>query len=188
MVNELIDFIKELEKLVSFFDSENIPYMIFGGIANSIYGHTRQTFDIDVKLILDSESERKNLIKKISSFSTVLPQNPVQFIQETNVLPVEIDDLRTDIVFAELPYEKDAVRRSTKKQVYGIQFNVCQPEDLIIQKAISVREKDWQDIHMIIKMNNKTLDWTYLLEHCKTLADFLANPQIVQRVLDYKNE
>lgn len=31
--------------------------MVFGGIANSIFGYSRQTYDIDIKIILDIEKE-----------------------------------------------------------------------------------------------------------------------------------
>ena len=34
----------------------HIPYMIIGGIANSIYGNPRQTFDIDIKVQVDIET------------------------------------------------------------------------------------------------------------------------------------
>ena len=184
----MIELINELKQLISFFDREDIPYMIFGGVANSIYGNPRQTFDVDIKIIMESEQDRTNFIDKIGSFSTIQSENPLQFIRETNVLPVEINNIRVDIVFAELPYEIEAVHRSSPKEIFGVMLKICQMEDLIIQKAISTREKDWLDIYTVIKLNKEKLDWSYLLKHCKELADFLADPSIYQRMLEQKNE
>lgn len=42
--------IESLSEIVEFLKINKIPYMIFGGIANSIYRNPRQTFDIDIKI------------------------------------------------------------------------------------------------------------------------------------------
>ena len=40
--------IKALTSITNWLEKMEIPYMVFGGIANSLYGNPRQTFDIDV--------------------------------------------------------------------------------------------------------------------------------------------
>jgi hypothetical protein len=45
--------VKALHAFVEFLEKEQIDYMIIGGIANSIYGNPRQTFDIDIKINLE---------------------------------------------------------------------------------------------------------------------------------------
>jgi hypothetical protein len=184
----LIEFVKELKKIVSFLESEKVPYMLFGGIANSIYGNTRQTFDIDIKIILETNQKRSDFIQGLSSISKILPKKPIQFIEETNVLPIEINGIKADFVFANLPYEIEAIKRSVDNNTFGFKLKVCQPEDLIIQKVISIREKDWQDIYVLIKLNKSTLDWEYLIKHCKSLAEFLTKPEIINKIIKYKNE
>ncbi len=44
---------KSLEKLVGYFDSNSIPYVIVGGVAVIVTGRTRMTTDVDI--ILDHE-------------------------------------------------------------------------------------------------------------------------------------
>ena len=48
--------IKALKIIIGKLTQMHIPYMIIGGIANSIYGNPRQTFDIDIKVQVDIET------------------------------------------------------------------------------------------------------------------------------------
>lgn len=181
------EFLQALEKIISFLDSEEIPYMIFGGIANSIYGIPRQTFDIDIKIQLETEQQRNEFIFRLEKEGKILPDDALQFIQETNVLPVEVDDVRIDFVFAGLHFEKEAIAKSNSIDLFGLQVKVCRPEDLIIHKTISPREKDWLDIKGIVE-NQQNLNWEYVLQQCKQLSDFLSNPEIYYKILQLKDE
>jgi len=158
--------------------------MIFGGIANSIYGNPRQTFDIDIKLIL--ETDVGPFLKELSRIGKILPEDPIKFVSETNVIPVDIHAVRVDLVVAELSFEKEAIRRSRFMNFLGVEIKVCTPEDLVIQKAISIREKDWMDIQYVIENMKCQLDWDYLLAHCRDLAVFLDNPDIINRIEKFK--
>jgi hypothetical protein len=119
--------------------------------------------------------------------STILVKNPHEFIQETGVLPIKMKDVRIDIVFANLPYELEAIEKSIKKEIFGIKASITRPEDLIIQKAISQRDKDWMDIKGVIENQKKDLDWDYIIKHAKELGAFLADPSIYQKLIDLKD-
>ncbi|SPD74981.1 conserved hypothetical protein [uncultured Desulfobacterium sp.] len=174
-----------LASITEFFAKMGIPYMVFGGIANSIYGNPRQTFDIDIKLVL--EKDINPFLEEITKIGRIVPEDPKEFLSETNVLPVDIHSVRVDLVVAELPFEKEAIRRSQLINFFGVEVKVCTPEDLIIQKAVSVREKDWVDIKYIIENLKNDLDWDYLLGHCRDLADLLETPEIFHRIKRYRN-
>lgn len=118
----------------------------------------------------------------------LLSDEPIQFIKETNVIPIEIDDVRVDLVVADLPFEIDAIQRSRYVDFSNIKIKVCLPEDLIIQKAVSTREKDWLDIKNVIENQPDKMNWNYLLKHCKDLSDILNNTEIYDRVKKWKNE
>jgi len=166
----------------------NISYMVFGGIANSIYGNPRQTFDVDIKFSLESKDNLEQFVEELKSVAILLPDKPIQFIKETNVIPIEIDDVRVDLVVADLPFEIEAIQRSRYVDFSNIKIKVCLPEDLIIQKAVSTREKDWLDIMTIIENQGDKMDWNYLLKHCKDLSNFLSKPEIYNRIKKWKNE
>lgn len=171
-----------LESIVSWLDKQQVPYMIFGGIANSIYGSPRQTFDIDIKISVPAENDKTDFIEQLRTAAVLLPENPIQFIAETSVLPVTIDSVRIDLVFAQLPFEEQAIKRSQVKRFFSLSMKVCTVEDFILQKAVSSRQKDWDDIATVIGLQKETIDWRYLLEHCRELSDFLGDSTIVTRI------
>jgi len=178
---------KTLLIIVRWIESKNIPYMVIGGIANSIYGIPRVTYDIDIKVSFESSRDIQGFIEELREIARIIPKDPDQFIREKNVLPVEVEGVKVDFVFAELPYEIEAIQRSLLKDIFGVRVKVCTPEDLIIHKAISTRSKDWSDIESIIDMQRHSLDWNYLLTHCKDLSGFLDDPSILEKIQHFKN-
>ena len=180
--------IKALASMSGLLEKMGVPYMVFGGIANSIYGNPRQTFDIDIKFILNSDEDIPTFLKELSKEGKIVPKNPLIFISETNVIPVDVHGVRVDLVRAELPFEREAISRSRFMNFHGVDVRVCTPEDLVVQKVISVRDKDWMDVQYIIENLGSDIDWDYLLKHCKDLAGFLDDPGIYSKVLEWKNE
>ena len=181
------DFSKSLKKLIPVLENYQIEYMIFGGMALASYGCPRQTFDIDIKMILPAgQKGYQNLIEIFRTVSTILPEAPEEFLEKTNVLPVEIENVRFDLVVAELPFEKEAVRKSKRAIIAGVEVNVCTPEDFIIQKAISSREKDWMDIRMVVEQQLEKLDWSYVMKHCRDLSEFMNDSDIMNKLNKFK--
>lgn len=178
--------LKSLKKITIWFDKQDIPYMVFGGIANAIYGNPRQTYDIDIKIFVE-EAEIESFVINIQDVAKVLTAKPLDFISETNVLPVEINGVKVDIVLAMLPFEKEAIERSQQVSYQNVNIKVCTLEDLIIQKAISERNKDWNDIKTVIKLNRDRIDWDYLMEYCRQISRFLSRSEILNKMKKYKN-
>jgi Nucleotidyltransferase of unknown function (DUF6036) len=178
--------IQALQIIVRFFESQRIPYMLVGGLANSIYGIPRQTFDIDIKLVLE-EHKSKEFFSELVKVAAIIPADPLTFLHDTGVIPVEIAGVRIDLVNATLPYEQESFRRIKKEKMFGIEVMVTSAEDLIIQKAISPRNKDWLDIEGIIENMGKNLDWTYILFHVKQLSGFLTDSGIYSRIEKLKD-
>ena len=179
--------VQALHIIVDFLEKEKINYTVIGGIANSIYGNPRQTFDIDIKIDLN-EQRVKGFIDQLSTIGKLAADNPVAFLEETSVIPVDVEHIRIDLVRCQLPFEIEAIRRGKRKNIFSVDANVCTAEDLIIQKAVSVREKDWMDISAIVRLQNTQLDWEYLLHHIKDLSIFLDDPEILKRIEKLKNE
>jgi hypothetical protein len=179
--------VQALHTIVNFLEKEKIDYMIIGGIANSIYGHPRQTFDIDIKINLD-EIEFDAICTKLETVGKLVPNDPLDFIKKYNVLPVDIHSVRIDLVIAGLDYEKEAIKRSVCKNIFGIKASITTVEDLIIQKSISTRDKDWLDITELIHLRNKKIKWDYLLKHIDELAEFLSDPAISEKIREIRNE
>jgi hypothetical protein len=171
-----------LETIVCWLEEKKVPYMVFGGIANSLYGNPRQTFDIDIKISIENPEEVKGFVRAIQEVAAILPSDPETFIDETNVLPVSIDNVRVDIVFARLPFEKKAIERSIVRQFISFPLRVCRVEDFILQKVISTRQKDWDDIVTVATLQKETIDWNYLLKYCRELGEFLDDSEIARKI------
>jgi len=60
-----------------------------------------------------------------------------------------------------------------------LQVWICAPEDLIIQKAIAGRAKDWQDIEGILIEQRGRLDLAYLEDWLTQFAELLDQPEIL---------
>ena len=176
-----------LNIIVELLEDWKVPYMVFGGIAMGVYANSRQTFDIDIKVCFESEKGIKKFIHDLEGHSEFVSKNPVKFIRETNVLPVDVEGVRVDFVFAQLPFEKEAIQRSVKKKIFDVEVKVCRPEDLIIQKVISTRMKDWTDIERIVDHQRKALNWDYLIKHCGDLSKFLDDPSILAKINNLKH-
>jgi len=178
-----MDMTSALNKLKNFLDKEKIQYMVFGGLATGVYGYERMTYDIDIKLLYEiSEYSLLKLINKLDVIANVLPKDPVAFILKTMVLPIEIENVKVDLVFSGLDYEIESLERAVNSELLGIKnIRVVSIEDLIIQKCISVRDKDWLDIKNILLLN-KDLDWNYLMEKVKMFSDILEKPEIIEKI------
>ena len=155
-----------------------IPYMIIGGMANAIWGEPRATLDIDITVWVN-EQEIETIPERLSDPFTVLPEDPVDFIRETRVLPMETEaGVRIDCIFGMLPFEKAAIARSVNRSVAGKPIRFCTAEDLVLYKIISEREQDLRDVKAILRRRSHSLDRTYLDPRIQELADAFERPDI----------
>ena len=172
---------KALQKTVRFLNDQQVPYMVIGGLANSLYGESRQTFDIDIKIRVD-QKKLPEFIKELADIGQVMTADPLSFLRETGVLPIDVEKVRVDLILAQLPYEQQAISRSRESDLLGVVTRVTMAEDLIIQKSISPRSKDWLDIEGIIGRQSSALDWGYIMENIRELAEFLSDPALVGKI------
>jgi hypothetical protein len=91
------------------------------------------------------------------------------------------DGARIDVIFGLSPFEEDAIKRAIKIPVAGVPVNFCTPEDLILSKMISDREKDLHDAHQIILRQDGKLDLAYLEPRLKQFSQELKQPAILER-------
>jgi hypothetical protein len=173
--------VKALKKAIGLLDQQHIQYMIIGGLANSLYGEARQTFDIDIKLQIE-ERQLPDFIAGVAAIGSVMTGDPQNFVRDTGVLPVDVETVRVDFILAQLPYEQQAIARSRKTELLGVIAAVATAEDLIIQKSVSQRNKDWLDIEGIVNRQRAELDWSYIMKNIRELSEFLSDPAIIKRI------
>ena len=92
-----------------------------------------------------------------------LVEDPLEFLRETRVLPLESEEgVRIDVVFGLLPFEREAIARAVPIVVAGTPVRFCTAEDLILMKIISTREQDLADAEEVTVRRINLLDLGYL--------------------------
>lgn len=137
--------------------------MIVGGQAVLLYGEPRLTRDIDITLGVDTY--RMNDIVAIAKKLKlkILPEDVETFVKETMVLPVlGKKGIRIDFIFSFTDYEKNAIARARKIDSDGVEIYYASPEDVIIQKIFAGRERDLEDIRLLIA--KQKVDDSYILK------------------------
>jgi hypothetical protein len=164
-----------LHEAVMFLDTQGFRYALIGGVANQIWGQARFTYDIDIKVLVpdtDYDTVRESLTQAFPEPGRPnLPMNPL-------IVPVKIDKIIVDFLLTTPGYEEQIITRAVRYTLDDLSMWVCTAEDLIIQKAIAGRMKDWQDIEGIIIEQYTQLDQFYLDNWLTQFANVLEKTEI----------
>jgi hypothetical protein len=174
-----------LAKVHDALTQDGIPYMVIGGIAVAQWGVPRATLDVDVTVWVD-EPRLVAVVNGLCARFRPLAPDPLGFLRETRVLPLDVDGVRADVLFALLPYERAAIDRAIPKEVSGRPIRFCSAEDLILHKALSDRPKDLEDLRGVLAVRRGSLDTDYLEPRLRELADLLDRPALWQNYLQFR--
>lgn len=64
----------------------------------------------------------------------------------------------------------------------GIPLRTCSAEDLVVMKAFASRGQDWTDVERVIQRQGKNLDWDYIRDELRPLAELKGAAEILQRL------
>lgn len=158
--------IKQLGEAVKLLMSLKVNYAILGGVAVNIYGEPRFTADVDINILLEKE-EISMFIKKAAErgFKPACA-NINEFVKKTAVIPMKLSIRgvkgRCDFIIAENALEKAALNRKVTRKIGALKANFVSPEDLIIQKIVSLRPHDREDVRGILVRQSGKLDTRYI--------------------------
>lgn len=170
-----------LLKAAQLFAQESIPYMLVGGLANAVWGEPRATVDVDFTVWVE-EARLGTVVERLARVFRPLPEDPLAFVRQTRVLPLESPEhVRVDVIFGLLPFEREALARSVPVEVAGFSVQVVSPEDLVLMKIVSERSQDLQDAQAVVKRQRGRLDLGYLRPRVQELARLLEKPEIDDR-------
>ena len=167
-----------LVAIARFLDAQRLPYMVIGGLANAVWGVPRATLDVDVTVWAEPGPPASTLASFATEFR-VLPDDPVDFVQRTRVLPLDTaDGVRIDVIFGMLPFEEQAIARAVERVVAGQPVRFCTAEDLVLLKIASERPRDREDVRLLLERRAAELDRDYLEPRVAELALLLDRPDI----------
>ncbi len=172
-----------LADLAQRLDTAGVAYMVIGGLANAVWGSPRSTIDIDLTVLLDP-GRADTLLELLGPAYRSRTEDPKSFVTRTRVLPLRhTSGVQIDLIFALLPFEEQAIHRAVSIDVRGTPVRFCTPEDLVLHKIVSERERDRRDVEEILHRRRATLDRAYLDPRVHELAMLLDRPEIESRYL-----
>jgi hypothetical protein len=140
-------------------------YAILGGVAVTIYGVPRLTFDVDVNIVLskDKLTEFFKRAHRIGFIPTV--RSGIKLAKTAGVIPMKVKNgapfKNCDFIIAENILEKLCVKRALTKNIRSSRIRIVTPEDLILHKLLSDRPRDIEDARGIL-LRQKRLDRAYI--------------------------
>jgi hypothetical protein len=183
--NNLIPLLEPLAALQRLIDRFQEKGIVIGGIAASLLGRPRLTADLDAMLLLSIDdlpdliqaAKEEGLLSRIHDAGAFARRNKVLLLchqpSGTNV----------DISLGMLPFEVEAVERSTLYPIGPISVRLPTPEDLIIFKAVAHRPKDLLDIQAIIE-SHPDLDRERIRGWVTEFAQALEMPELWEDIAE----
>lgn len=164
-----------LLKITRILDRNNIPYMLIGGYAMVIHGFPRFTHDLDISLGVDIE-RLSDVLKAVEDDFKTIVKDPVNFAKDTNVLLLQDIEtgIRTDLVFTFIEFERKAIREADIIELNGEKIKSVSVENLIVYKMLSGRERDKEDVEMVLS-GRRNIDTEKITDEIKKLSDVLQN-------------
>ncbi|MEW6526404.1 MAG: DUF6036 family nucleotidyltransferase [Spirochaetota bacterium] len=160
---------KEIKRICNVLNEKEIPYMLVNGQAVLLYGEPCLTRDIDITLGVDIDRLDDILAIVKQLHLKILPDDIVSFVKETMVLPVlGTNNVRIDFIFSFTEYEHNAIKRAKKVISDDVAIWYASAEDVIIQKIFAGRERDIEDVKIIIA--KQKIDDAYIKHWLKGLG------------------
>lgn len=167
-----------LRKALTFLEDHGYSYAIIGGIALAQWGVVRATLDVDIKVLVPDNdyTEVRSALRSefLNSSRKEIETNPL-------IVAVEIDGVNVDFLLALPGYEENIIQRSTLRDLNGWKAWVCSAEDLIIQKVVAGRSKDWMDIEALLIEQHSRLENQYITDWLSQFADALGDPELLEK-------
>ena len=179
---EIEDLLATIAKI---FEKLDIPYIITGGMAVSVWGRPRFTADIDIvvellpqninllseellkidKDVYVSEEAIKEALKRRSEFNFIHPQS----------------QLKVDFWIVKDEFNKQEIKRAIPKKIEGKKVNFVSPEDLILSKLLwyqqSESTRQLEDIKSVLKISKVNMNFV------KKLAEKHGTIEVLNKLL-----
>jgi hypothetical protein len=163
--------LKEVTKILKKLD---IPYVITGGVAVTVWGRPRFTADIDIAIEI-SLSKSDKLIRELRKIdkdvylSEIAVNQAISNNGEFNL--IHPDGLKVDFwVLQNDAYARSRMKLKVLKKVWGQNMFFISPEDLILSKLVwhekSQSTRHLEDIESVVAIQKK-LNWKYIRRWAK---------------------
>ena len=171
----LLDGIAALEAL-------DVRYAIVGGLAVSVWAMPRATRDVDLYADLD-HAQRPQVQKELEAHGFEVPA----MTEELEQFGVFRSRSRNDGIFLDIfsavgPLGQAILDRRRRITLEGRDVWLISPEDLILLKAFSERERDFEDLITLYRHSGSKLDTAYIQKWAKSLDESIGSDEVTERI------
>ncbi|MBT9171291.1 MAG: hypothetical protein DDT18_01664 [Actinobacteria bacterium] len=157
------------KRVINLFNKYNIPYMLTGGLAVTVWGRARSTLDIDIVLDI-KKSDIEKLTSAFKKENFYIDEEAVKMALDKKISFNAIDfETNTTIdcyLVGNNEYEEGRFQRKIIRNIVGVKVNVISPEDLILIKLLWYKDsgstRHLEDAESIFKITK--IDLKYIQE------------------------
>jgi hypothetical protein len=144
----------------------------------------RLTRDVDLTLLTGFGGEEPYIDALLDAFPARIGDARRFAPQHRVVLLRSADGVGMDISLGALPFEEKVVARATPFSFGpGLPIRTCSAEDLIVLKLFASRPLDIQDAESVAIRQGHELDWSYIDDQLRPLAEIKDDPSIMKTLL-----
>jgi hypothetical protein len=179
-MNGIISAAAELQ---TFCERQGWSFCFIGGVALQRWSEPRETVDVDLTVIAGLGREDTFIEALLTKFQPRIAE-AAEFARSRRVLLLRSDSgVGLDIALGALPFEELMVQRSSLFAFPpGVELRTCSAEDLVVMKAFAGRGQDWVDVERVIIRQSGKLDWTYIFDQLRPLAELRDDPDILKQL------
>lgn len=179
----MIELIRAAFDLQVLCEAEGWRFCFIGGLAVQRWGEPRETVDVDLTLLTGFGGEEPFIERLLQQYAGRV-DDPAAFARIHRVLLIRAPSgVGIDVALGALPFEESVVSRSSLFSFPGpVPLRTCSAEDLIVLKAFASRPRDWIDVEGILVRQTGKLDWTYIDQQLRPLAELKEAPEIVNEL------
>jgi hypothetical protein len=185
---DLTDPIATLLLVVRALRDGGITSAVYGGLALAVFGEPRETKDADLAVVGVSAAQGEDALRK-AGLDVVVPfdRSPFggNFVSRFRLVGgTGVTGLNTaDLVEPRSPrYARDALARAIDGALRGEPVRVVSPEDFVLFKVLSTRERDVEDAATIVRALGSALDWAGVEREAALLAQEIPDHEVLARL------
>lgn len=153
----------------------------YGGLALGMYGEPRETRDADFAVTgVDLERARFALadlgVEVVIAFSHVrfggCDVSRLSLVGGSQVNTVDL------VIPRSARFARNVFRRAVTGSLRGQEIRATSPEDFVVLKVLSTRERDLEDAHSVIEMQRTRLDLELIRTEIQALIDEIADHDV----------
>lgn len=183
----LDDPVATVLKITRLLEHDDVAYGLYGGLAVAAWGVPRETKDADLAVV-SSDADRVAGLLSADGVEVAVAFRRVRFgalvISRVTLFGGEdITGLNTvDLVEPASPrYAAAAVARAIRAPLRDTEISLLTPEDVVIFKVLSTREKDLEDAAGILARLGPEIELPRIDEELETLAGEIPDHEILRR-------